>query len=347
MGLTPHLLNINFENKLPGRSHLRDILLVLCVLFLQPSYSLFWAGAGLFVIAMALRLWAKGILRRNKKISTGGPYALCRHPFYLGNLLLDLSLCLMAGNIWLAAIYLPVFLLIYTKTMKREETYLLSRFPEEYPAVLRLNRLLPVLPSDLSKLAGDWQMKVLLKESEVSRLCKILAIASFLYWIQIMRHEWWEALEFDGLILLFTTILLQLLGHWIHVALERPGDFSPFRRKTAFNVLVAGMLAFGMVSADAANTSAQDLSNLARENHLQKANSSASLMTQLAMGKKVLTPDDVVEDMSDEKARTLLIERTFMQDFEAYHVIQGSVAAGGNSKSDQDECLLFSFFECI
>ena len=46
------------------------------------------AAAVLMLAGLAVRSWASGTLRKGKGLTTWGPYRLCRHPLYLGTMLL-------------------------------------------------------------------------------------------------------------------------------------------------------------------------------------------------------------------------------------------------------------------
>ena len=73
----------------------------------MPEAIDFWLGLP-FVAAGALtRTWAAGHLRKTDVLAVSGPYARCRHPLYLGRLLLWVGFALMArlpGGIHLATL---------------------------------------------------------------------------------------------------------------------------------------------------------------------------------------------------------------------------------------------------
>ena len=84
------------------RNHAHDLSLLLAVVCAShASKASLTLGAVLFGAGLLLTAWSKLALRRNAELATGGPYALCRHPFYLGNAMLDAGLCVMSGYVWL------------------------------------------------------------------------------------------------------------------------------------------------------------------------------------------------------------------------------------------------------
>lgn len=65
------------------------------------------------------------------KVVTRGPYALTRHPMYVGWTMVYLGIALMVGSRWLLILVLP--LLAYTRrTIVREEQSLETRFGQDY-----------------------------------------------------------------------------------------------------------------------------------------------------------------------------------------------------------------------
>ena len=66
-----------------------------------------------------------------------GPYALARHPLYLGNFLIGLGFTIMAGKVSLIALLLVTFAIIYFSTIAEEEEFLQDRFGREFSEYAR------------------------------------------------------------------------------------------------------------------------------------------------------------------------------------------------------------------
>jgi len=93
-----------------------------------------WVVMGLLLIAggLALRLAALGCIRKKERLATQGVYSLCRHPLYLGSVLLAYGFCMLLAdveNFVLATVYFAVF---YPLTIFWEETRLAVRYGEAY-----------------------------------------------------------------------------------------------------------------------------------------------------------------------------------------------------------------------
>lgn len=63
-------------------SRLRRLFMALCVLFATPNWVAFGIGAAVVVLAEIGVLLSYAALLRNRRLTTHGPYAVCRNPVY-------------------------------------------------------------------------------------------------------------------------------------------------------------------------------------------------------------------------------------------------------------------------
>ena len=101
-------------------------------------------GALAIVMAGALFLLAVRELRRvgtpvsatrsTSAIVCRGPYRWTRNPIYLSFTILQVGLALLLASLWLLLTLLPAMALVALIVVPREERYLETRFPKEYPA---------------------------------------------------------------------------------------------------------------------------------------------------------------------------------------------------------------------
>jgi protein-S-isoprenylcysteine O-methyltransferase Ste14 len=183
-----------FGGKLKPRGILRDIVLILALLTLHFSRSTFTAGLAVFGLGAIMHFWSKGCLMRNWVVTTCGPYRLVRHPYYLAAFLVDFGICLMSGNPYLVALYLPAFLLVYLPVIREEERELLATHKEAYREYsLAVPRLLPY---KLHRLIGplDFSWANLRREHEFSRLLRVLAAPLYILMVHLAQtmpaHDW-------------------------------------------------------------------------------------------------------------------------------------------------------------
>ena len=94
----------------------------------------------LVLLGLALRAWSGGCAgshTRNATIEapqlvTGGPYAFVRNPIYLASIILGLGMVGLLGDPWMFALYVGVFIFLYTSIVPAEEAFLRRTFPEEF-----------------------------------------------------------------------------------------------------------------------------------------------------------------------------------------------------------------------
>lgn len=94
------------------------------------------AGHVFILLGLALRIWAAGYLGpagrtrefQGEYVIKSGPYRLLRHPLYVGNFLIVLGvLILFNPPFWLSAVYLALFIVIYTVIIGGETRYMNGR----------------------------------------------------------------------------------------------------------------------------------------------------------------------------------------------------------------------------
>lgn len=99
-------------------------------------------GLLLIGIGVALRLAAYGNLRKKDVLATTGVYSLCRHPLYLGSILLTYGFCLVLGDAENYVFATAYFLVFYPLTILWEEARLAERYGAAYEPYRRETPLL-------------------------------------------------------------------------------------------------------------------------------------------------------------------------------------------------------------
>jgi protein-S-isoprenylcysteine O-methyltransferase Ste14 len=84
-------------------------------------------GLAAAVLGLLIRSWAAGVINKSKVLATTGPYRLCRHPLYLGSLLMMFGYCVLVGSLLDACVMFGPVLAIYLLTIQREERRLAER----------------------------------------------------------------------------------------------------------------------------------------------------------------------------------------------------------------------------
>lgn len=100
------------------------------------------AGLSLAALGQLIRCVTVGldyIKRGGKKkkvyadhLVTGGVFAHCRNPLYVGNILQVLGLVIIHNSPWMYGLILPLFVFVYTCIVAAEEQFLLAKFGNDY-----------------------------------------------------------------------------------------------------------------------------------------------------------------------------------------------------------------------
>jgi protein-S-isoprenylcysteine O-methyltransferase Ste14 len=81
----------------------------------------FVPGALVTLAGEWLRLWAAGHLRKNKQLTTTGPYSYVKNPLYIGTLLITIGYSSMAQNIYIMIGGFVWFFIYYAPYKKKQE----------------------------------------------------------------------------------------------------------------------------------------------------------------------------------------------------------------------------------
>lgn len=139
------------------------------------------SGVLLVVAGALLRSWAAGIIQKNALLGTKGPYALARHPLYLGSFMTMIGFALVIEDKLALAAVAAVILLVYIPTIRNEERVLAQRFGEQWQAYARQTGML--FPKRLPQLTARWEWARWRHHREYRALgLTLLALALFEFW---------------------------------------------------------------------------------------------------------------------------------------------------------------------
>jgi protein-S-isoprenylcysteine O-methyltransferase Ste14 len=97
----------------------------------------------LVIPGLLLRGYAAGYVKKNRELTTTGPYAHTRNPLYLGSMMIAFGFAVAAHSWWIAAVLVILFAVIYVPVIRSEEEYLRSVFPDFDAYAGSVPRLLP------------------------------------------------------------------------------------------------------------------------------------------------------------------------------------------------------------
>ena len=110
--------------------------LLAVVAFWLASPTPRWLAIGAIVgaIGEGFRIWAAGHLEKGREVTTSGPYALTRHPLYVGSSIMGAGLAIGAHSVAVAVMVGVYLAVTITAAIRSEEAHLTDKFGGDYPA---------------------------------------------------------------------------------------------------------------------------------------------------------------------------------------------------------------------
>lgn len=108
------------------------LLVAVCAHFARPDSGTVAIGLALAVIGQVFRIYAAGYIHKNKQLASTGPYALVRHPLYLGNFLILIGFTLASANLYVTIGVILFFLIWYPAAIAYEDSKLENIFEDEW-----------------------------------------------------------------------------------------------------------------------------------------------------------------------------------------------------------------------
>ena len=116
-----------------SRQGLGLVLLLVCAYYTTAAGEpRIIAGFTLAAIGQIWRIYAAGVIYKNRKLASTGAYSLVRHPLYLGNFLILVGFAIAGGNWVVIAVVAFFFLFYYPTAIRYEDHKLEGIFGEEW-----------------------------------------------------------------------------------------------------------------------------------------------------------------------------------------------------------------------
>jgi protein-S-isoprenylcysteine O-methyltransferase Ste14 len=100
----------------------------------QPTPRSLAIGSAIAIVGEAIRIWAAGHLEKGREVTSSGPYALTRHPLYLGSSIIGLGVAIASARLVIAAGIAAYLAVSIAAAIRTEEAQLTERFGAQYPA---------------------------------------------------------------------------------------------------------------------------------------------------------------------------------------------------------------------
>ena len=110
------------------------LLVAVCAYFANLDKGFVMLGLALAVAGQIFRIYAAGFIHKNKQLATTGPYALVRHPLYLGNFLIMIGFTIASAYLYVTLGVVLFWLIWYPAAIAYEEAKLERIFEDEWRA---------------------------------------------------------------------------------------------------------------------------------------------------------------------------------------------------------------------
>ena len=152
----------------------------------HPTWFSIAVGCAVAAPGIWLRAIAAGFVKKNRELTTSGPYAYTRNPLYLGSIIIALGFAVASRNLWVAVPIILLFFAIYLPVIRSEEKYLGSTFPGFDQYKNDVPRLFPRLTAAGGAERGAFSRELYFKHREYNALvgsaAMMLALALKIIW---------------------------------------------------------------------------------------------------------------------------------------------------------------------
>jgi protein-S-isoprenylcysteine O-methyltransferase Ste14 len=146
----------------------------------KPTWLFIGIGAAIAAVGIAIRAAAAGHVKKNRELTTTGPYAYTRNPLYLGSMIIALGFGIASRNWWVAAVIVALFLAIYLPVIRSEEAFLRGEFPGFDEYCTKVPRLIPGVSAAGVTAKGAFSKELYLRHREYNAIIGALLMIAAL-----------------------------------------------------------------------------------------------------------------------------------------------------------------------
>jgi protein-S-isoprenylcysteine O-methyltransferase Ste14 len=166
--------------------------LMILLLFANPSARSATIGTLLILLGAVIRIYTVAFMGAESKdtvsmdeLVTTGPFALVRHPLYIGNMMITLGVIFYAGIVFLGLPLLTFFVFQYYCVTKYEENTLLAKFGDEYQRYMdRVPAWIPLK----TPIAEDFPVPPSISGAFIAERKALAAIGMILFLLMLAAH---------------------------------------------------------------------------------------------------------------------------------------------------------------
>lgn len=163
------------------------LLVAVCAHFARLDTGTVALGLVIAFFGQVFRIYAAGYIFKNKQLAKTGPYALVRHPLYLGNFLILMGFVLASGNLYVLLGVIVFFLIWYPAAITYEDSKLENIFGDEWREWSRSRRaIIPGRCSWADLKPGGWDTyQSLIRNGELPISLYLLSCG---IWLWVVSH---------------------------------------------------------------------------------------------------------------------------------------------------------------
>jgi hypothetical protein len=158
------------------------LLLPVCAWFATPGEFRVLIGLVIAMVGQGWRIYAAGVIYKNRQLAITGAYSLVRHPLYLGNFLILGGFTLACANWGVTAVALLFLLFYYPAAIRYEDTKLEGIFGDSWRAWSKnIPAVFPIRWRWVANRDAEWNARQsLLRNGELPISVYILLCAALL-----------------------------------------------------------------------------------------------------------------------------------------------------------------------
>ena len=158
------------------------------ILTAEPTLSSILAGACFMMAGETIRFISAGTLKKRTEVTRAGIYGLTRNPLYIGSFLIGAGACIMSRDPIFSAVFVVGFFILYSRVIKREERFLLSRYGADYERYLaEVPRIFP-RSFPVGRVLRDTTIPQAIKNREWQAVAGIVAVIAVMI-LKILLDE--------------------------------------------------------------------------------------------------------------------------------------------------------------
>jgi hypothetical protein len=166
-----------------ARQGLGLLLVLICTLYAEPGREKILIGFGLAIVGQLWRIYAAGVIYKNRQLATTGAYSLVRHPLYLGNFLILVGFTLAGANWAVAIVVIGFFFFYYPAAIRYEDAKLEEIFGDAWRNWAKdIPAMFPFRLRWVSNQDADWDMKQSLIRNGELPISVYLIICAVILW---------------------------------------------------------------------------------------------------------------------------------------------------------------------